>query len=371
MADLRIYNRSNIHQLNWPKNEDGYLGKNYLLPFILEGTDSFISNAKTTLYLLHLDDCIIPISVNETEYDNSYILSSYFLVTNLKEKIHNTYGWEKIRNKISIFLLDPLLKWIKINKVVIINNWLLTTNPYPDLTKKQIEILTNFLKKQFPDHYLMFRSLNIYKNTNVFEALQRANYRMIPTRNIYLYDPQQTEKLNSNIIRKQRRDISKISQSHYSIETPNVLSDKEVSRILELYHHLYISRYTKYSPLYTKKYLHHMLEKKILRFKLLKKEGEIYAVAGFLKKNGYLLTPFLGYDRSLPQKEGLYQMISGIIMEEIKKEQLIAHQGSGASDFKKWRGYIEQEEYIAIHDSHLSSYRRLFWFLGERFAPKF
>lgn len=368
---IEMFGATNIDQMDWPQTEEGRLAKSYLLPLIKEGPESFIANAKTRLFILTLDDLIIPISVNEAEYENSYILSSYFVAANLKEKANQANGLARVWSKPLAGFFGQMLKWMKINKVVIINNWLMTTNLYPELNEGQIKAITAFLKARFPDHYLMFRSVNNYKSSTVFEGLNLEKYRMIPSRNIYLYDPSRTSELPSSAIRKQKKDFNKIARANYRVETVQTLSEEEIPRVLELYQNVYVSRYTKYSPVYTEKYLRRSLENQILRIKVLKKENQIYGVTGFLKKNGYLLIPFFGYDTSLPQEEGLYRMLSGVIMEEIENEKLVSHQGSGAPDFKKWRGYLEEKEYVAIYDHHLPFFRRLFWSLGEKFSSKF
>ncbi|MCC5833041.1 MAG: hypothetical protein JJU12_08385 [Chlamydiales bacterium] len=370
MTPIKMYDASNIDRMEWPESEEGRLAKSYLLPLIKEGPDRFIANAKTSLYILTIDEQIIPISVNEAEYENSYLLSSYFVAANFKEKAYRATGLARVWSKPLSGLFSQLLKWMKVNKVVIINNWLMTTNIYPELSEEQIKALTAFLKEHFPDHYLMFRSINNYKSSSVFDSLNLENYRMISSRNIYLYDPKRKAELSSSTLRKQRKDMHKIAKSNYRIETVQTLSKDEIERILDLYQNVYVSRYTKYSPIYTEKYLRYALENKILNLKLLKKENRIYGVTGFLKKNGFLLTPFFGYDTSLPHEEGLYRMLSGIIMQEIEKEELVSHQGSGAADFKKWRGCIEEKEYVAIYDHHLPFFRRLFWYFGEKLSSK-
>ncbi len=369
MKKVHIYDSASIDSLPWPESDEGRQARDYLLPLLKEGPQHLITNARTDLYLLTIDAHVIPISVNETEYDNSYLLSSYFVVAGLKERMEQASKALQLCSKPAVTLFGKSLKWMKINKVVIINNWLLSTNLYPDLDEAQIEALTLFLKKRFPDHYLMFRSVNTYKSSTVFDGLNAQNYRMIPTRNVYLYDP--NRELGSSERRKQKKDTNKIKNGEYAVESVDLLSDEMASRLLDLYEKVYISKYTKYSPRYTKEYLRQVHTNKTLKIKILTKNNQIYGVTGFLKKNGYLLIPFFGYDTEIPQEEGLYRMLSAVIMQEIEKGKLISHQGSGAADFKKWRGFIEHQEYVAIYDHHLPFSRRLFWTLGEKFSNFF
>lgn len=368
---LKLYDATTIDELPWPESEEGKLAKSHLLPLIKEGPETFIQNAKTRLCVLCADDLIIPLSINEAEYQNCYLLSSYFVAAHLQERIEKSARWYKILSKPCVALFGSLLKSMKINKVVIINNWLFTTNPYPELTNDQITAITSYLKTHFPDHYFMFRSVNTYKSSRVFEALNLEQFRLIPCRQVYLYDPTRTSTLPHSMIRKQKKDTNRIENKKYSVETATSLTEEEIHHLLQLYQNVYVNKYTQYSPLYTEKYLRHALQTQMIRIKLLKKEGKIYGVAGFLQKNGYLLVPFFGYDTSVPQEEGLYRMLSAVIMQEIEQRHLLSHQGSGAGQFKKWRGFIEQREYVGIYDRHLPFFRRAFWSLSEKFSPYF
>jgi hypothetical protein len=368
---LEIYDRHTIHQLEWPETAEGVLAKHHLLPLVLDGTETFIQNAKTHLYILKLDQVVIPFTVNEEEYDNCYLLSSYYVAASLKEKSDAAKPWRSWVDKLWIPSFSKLLKLIKINKVIIINNWLLTTNPYPELTSSQIHTIVTGLKKLFPQHYMMFRSINNYQSETMYHALVQEQFRMIPCRHVYLYDPKLSSSLPNSVLRKQKKDINRISNRDYQVETLKSISSEDIRRLLELYRYVYVNKYTQYSPLYTDKFLLTALNSQTIRLKVLKKEGIIYGVVGFLEKNGYLLVPFFGYDTTVPQEEGLYRMLSGVIMQEIEARKLISHQGSGAGQFKKWRGFFEQLEYVGIYDQHLPLYRRLFWGVSEKFSEFF
>ena len=366
---IKIYDSTTIDQIVWPETEEGALAKRHLQVLMKEGPETFIQNARTQLFVLTLDNLIIPITVNDAEYHNCYLLSSYFVVANLEEKMNKSALWFKLCSKPVLTLFSSLLKWMQINKVVIINNWLFTTNPYPEISQSQMTSITNFLKQQFPDHYFMFRSVNNYANSDVYDALSTAQFRLIPCRHVYLYDP--SRQMTPTILRKQKKDTNRIAHKKYTVETVNSLTDGEIERLLQLYINVYVGKYTKYSPLYTEKFLKHGLQSNTLRIKLLKKGQEIYGVAGFLEKNDYLLVPFFGYDTSVSQEEGLYRMLSAVIMKEIEICNKISHQGSGAAQFKKWRGFIEELEYVGIYDRHLSWKRRTFWSLSEKFSSRF
>ncbi|MFZ0566228.1 MAG: hypothetical protein WAM28_08605 [Chlamydiales bacterium] len=365
MAQIQLYDPSTIDQINWDNFSDGPLAKSYLLPLIKEGPESFIQNAKTQMFVLTIGNHIIPISVNDAEYKNCYLLSSYFVVENLKEKLENTSSLIKWLSIPLVSLLGGFLKLLKINKVVIINNWLFTTNLYPELSQEEINSMLSFLKKRFPDHYFMFRSVNTYKSAATYDALNLERFRMIPCRQIYLYDPSRSSMLAPRMLRKQKKDANRLANKKYEVEEVDSLSDEEMVHLLELYQKIYVGKYTRFSPIYTKKFLQHVLKNKIYLLKILKKEGRIYGVTGFLQKNNYIFVPFFGYDTSIPQEEGLYRMLSSVILSEIERVNLVSHQGSGGGQFKKWRGFVEHPEYVAIYDRHLNVLRRSFWFCAH------
>lgn len=358
---IQLYTQQSINELIWPATKEGEFAQKYLLNLMQQGSSAFIKNAKTQLFVIKINDKIIPITVNNTEYENSYLLSNYFVITQLHERKHFIL-------KPLINILGSLLKLCKINKVVIINNWLMSTNPYPELSNDEVAKIVQLLITHFPHHYFMFRSITRYGGDPLFKVLQNQQFHLLFSRNVYLYDTNQQKKLSNRMVRKQSDDFNRIVAKQYQLEEVTQLSTNEESRILDLYKQVYIDKHTKYSPQYSSLYLQELLKNKLIKLKVLKKEGKIYGAAGFFQKERFLLTAFFGYDTSLPQEEGLYRMLSGVIMEETKTAQLIGHQGSGAPDFKLWRGCTQEAEYTAIFDKHLPFHRRLFWSLAKKYS---
>jgi hypothetical protein len=345
--------------MEWPESKEGHFAKGYLLPLMKQGTSTFIKNATTKLHIIKINNKIIPITENEKEYENNYLLSSYYIIPYLKEKLPSVF-------KPFLSLGGLLLKLLKVNRVIIVNNWLMNVSPYPELSEEEVSLILQLLQEHFPHHYFMFRSINTYQDNLTLNLLKKKKCHIFRSRFCYLYDPQQSNTLPSSMLRKQKKDFRKIARQNYQIEEVTHLSPEESSRLLDLYNQVYISKYTKFSPQYTPQYLEQLLENKIVNLKLLKKEGQIYGSVGFVQREGHLITNFFGYDTTIPQEEGLYRMLSGIIMSEINKTNLLGNHGSGAATFKLWRGYSEEPEYIAIFDHHLPMYRSLFWSVAEK-----
>ncbi len=78
-----------------------------------------------------------------------------------------------------------------------------------------------------------------------------------------------------------------------------------------------------------------------------------------------MTTPLFGYDTALPQKLGLYRMLTAICIQEASAQKLQLNHSSGAAHFKRVRGMLPDSEYTALFDDHLPAHRRLIWRLLE------
>ena len=371
MVQIFFYDRSSIDQLVWPDTEEGRHARDFLLPMIKEGVQAYIHNVETKLYLLQVNSHLIPITVNEREYNNSYLTSNYFPIKFLQERLSkNSSRWQQIQ-KPFITGAGLLLKGMKINKVVIVNNWLLTTNIYPNLSEDEIHALTDYLIKRYPDHALIFRSLNTRKCSALATCLEKQRYRLIYSRHVFIYDPEQKQKFSSKVLYHHRRDRRLIDTDGYEVIHSELLNEKEASHLLELYNELYLTRHTSYSPQFTKKYLQNASEKGFLRLVCLKKEGQIHGVIGFHERDKTLITPFCGYDQSKGEANHLYRMLTVLAIDEAEKRDIILNDGSGGAAPKQYRGMRPFPEYIALYDKHLPALRRLFWGMAEKMVKRF
>lgn len=86
------------------------------------------------------------------------------------------------------------LRRTNINKVIVVNNWMLSTNLYHSINERQIEQITNLFVEKFPEHTILFRSLNNALYPVTTEALSTVGYKKIMSRSIYLFDPKQYKK---------------------------------------------------------------------------------------------------------------------------------------------------------------------------------
>src|ERR1700674_391518 len=74
------------------------------------------------------------------------------------------------------------LRRAHINRTVVVNNWMLSTNLYPREWLPDVQGLTPALIGAFRSHYICFRSLNRWTNAPLLEALVRGGYTPVASR---------------------------------------------------------------------------------------------------------------------------------------------------------------------------------------------
>ena len=335
------------------------------MPFLRNRSVDYIHNVDTELYILHVDNHILPITVNVSEYENSYVCSPYTHYVSYAQQELTMLQSPAIEWFLSIALsgVGLLLKSAKANKVVHVNNWLLSTNLYPLLSKQQIADIIPFLAQRFPDHYIVFRSLDNELNPLAIEAHRQIGSRLIPSRQIYFLKPSDPNRTNSKARWLVKRDYGLLAKHGYEVIDHMHLTQEDISRILQLYNALYLEKYSYYNPQFTERFLKLVLDEKILELYALKKDGQIDAVLGFFCRSGVMTTPLFGYDTSAPQQLGLYRMLSSVLLNIAENNGLLLHESSGAAEFKRNRGAVSAIEYSAVYDKHLSWWRQICWSL--------
>jgi hypothetical protein len=365
--EIRLCDRNTIDALILTDSELGIFIKNYWLTMMKSASSQFIHNVDTQQFLLAIDDLFLPITVNNQELDNSYVCSPYnHYVTYTKEELKTLK--QPLLEKILASIIDILGKILilgNINQVIIVYNLLLSTNLYPDISTPQIAAITNFLTDKFPNHAIIFRSINTFIDDKFFQNFIDNGYHLIGSRQIYLFNPHDKSAMRSKMRWRWKQDLQLITQQGYELIDSNQITPQDIPRIVELYNYLYLEKYSLHNPQFNQEFIKLVLQNPSWHFKFLRKNNQIDGVIGFYEINGVMTTPILGYDTNLPQEHGLYRMLSAQLMVEATNKGIILHQSSGAAEFKRFRGFLANTEYSAVFHQHLPIYRQLVWhFLG-------
>lgn len=321
---------------------------------------SLASNIKTKTKLLRIGSQVIPITVNETEYDNSWVCSPYNATI--------TYPLDELRHVPSrslrlalaglIHSASPLLRTCCINRVVCVNNWLLSTNLYPELDINQIKPLTAMLCDLFPKHAILFRSLNPVTNAPLMGALREASYRFAPSRQVYLYDGSQPNYLKRSNSKRDRKLLAETTQ--FSPVPHNQIRD--FVRVRELYDLLYLHKYSFHNPQFTERLIRIWHESRMMNlFGLSNEAGQLDGIVGTFAMNGVVTAPLVGYDTSQPQNQGLYRMLMAHVLQQAADIKILLNLSAGAASFKRLRGGQPELEYSAVYCRHLPARQLTAW----------
>lgn len=358
MPRAELFTHTTIAKLAWPETPDGDYARRYLLPMLLNEPQRYIHNIHNTeLMAVKVGETVLPISITDFHPENSYTCSPYshYITYGGFEEVH------RLKNPPAEALIKLLLRPIawyfrhsNFDRVVHVNNWLLSTNLYPPLTADQINALADALAGWFPTRAIVFRSVDNFCNPLLYRTLQARGYEMVLSRQVWYQNPQM-----SLALKRLREDIRITSRNGHVVS--DQLADEELPRAVELYKQLYLDKYSYFNPQFTEEFVRLARDKKLLHLRTLRREDQVNAVMGYFVRNGAMTAPLFGYDTHLPQTDGLYRMLSLLMLREGLNQGLTVHASAGVGKFKKLRGGKATIEYNAVFTRHLPSHRHGPW----------
>lgn len=263
-------------------------------------------------------------------------------------------------------VLGKICRWAQFDRVILVDNLLFSTNLYPRQPDYDIPGLCRFLQKQFPDRIFVFRSICPEVYPEWYDGLVRNGFKAVFSRQVYLLRAQEGAHRKKRALEIDSRLVAKQKHLHWThLEQP---TDEQLARILELYNQLYLEKYARLNPQYTLTYLKNLVVGGVIHLKALWHEHKIVAFTGYFILDGIMINPLIGYDRSYPQKEGLYRMLTLETMLEAEQRGMLLNMSSGAAHFKRLRGAEPHLEYNLVYDRHLPWWRRLPWNLTRLIA---
>ncbi|WP_340022954.1 GNAT family N-acetyltransferase [Paenibacillus sp. FSL K6-1096] len=354
------YDRDSLARLEWPDTAYGRYAREYLTPLLERGAQPFIANVSTKIKVLTVDGLPVPITINDTEYDNSYVCSPYTHYVSYAREELALLNNRLLEGGLSLLLkgMGWLLRRARFNKVIQINNWLLSTNLYPALSGEQLTAILEFLRREYPGYTLICRSLSRETSGKLIDSLINYRCKLVPSRQIYLLYPDSSGSKARWLL---KRDMGLIAKQDYTEVSPDEITLEDIPRIVELYKLLYIDKYSAHNPQFTEAFIALALERRTLQVYGLRKEGRLDAVLGFYEREGAMTAPLFGYDTGLPQSVGLYRMLSAVLIRLAGSGGLLLHESSGVGQFKRNRGAAGATEFSSVYDRGTSLLNRCGW----------
>jgi hypothetical protein len=359
---MRLYSKEEWAIIPWLSTEEGIKLRSFFEPILQEGTSAFVSNVESQVYILHIDDLLIPVTVNEKEYRNSYVCSMYSFLLYTEEEM------TRHRKYILRFFVYPFLtflklwfRWSRVNQLVIVNNFLLSTNLYPNITAEQSNRIFQFLKERFVDHAIIFRSLNNYTEKNLSKNLCGIGLDFITSRSVYFFEPKNYRTIAAKMRWNIKSDKRLREGDGIEIVPHHDFQLSDAAEIKHLYDLLYLKKYSTFNPAFTVLFFERAIRDKTFTLTGIRYKGRLVGVVGVFKVREIMTAPIVGYDTKLPEELGLYRMLISLIIEEALFTNTILHLSSGVGHFKRKRGAFQEIESMAVACNHLPFHRRFVW----------
>lgn len=317
-----------------------------------------VANVASEVRLLTLGDQALPVTIDDGGYGRSYVASPHSAYVLYARREIDLVGLKAGRGivRAGIGGLDRVLRAADVNRVVQLDNWLLSTNLHGAWDGAGLAEARRLLTDAFPGHFLAVRSLDAWSSPALLEAARRDGWILLPARQIWVVDDLERDWRPRNNYANDRRALA---ASGLTVEPAGPFDHASAERVAELYRLLYVDRYSPLNPVFTAEYVRLTQAIGLIDYQVARAaDGRIMAVSGALVRDGVLTPPVVGYDTTAPRGDALYRIASWMFCRRALSEGLRLHGSAGAADFKRRRGARGEIEYMAIYAAHLSPARR-------------
>ena len=229
-------------------------------------------------------------TVNDGDYGGSYVClphSAYILYARAELDLVDT-GWLRPGLRLLIAAADHVLRWGAVNRVVHVDNWLLSTNLHGDWAGDDLPAIRAFLTERFPTHAIVIRSLDPWASPALLAAARSDGWRLLASRQIWV-----TGDLDKDWRPRRctRIDQRLLADSGLTFDDFAAMRETDAVRIAELYHLLYVGKYSPLNPVFSGEYVLMTWRTGTLRYRGARDaDGRLLTVAGALVR-GDVLTP--------------------------------------------------------------------------------
>ncbi len=359
---MRLYTSRDIHEFEQAAISLAQPAGKLLVPLVKDGIQRYVTNIRTDMQLLQMDEHVLPIALQKWNQDDSLIASPSTLYFDVARDVIEDFNSLSLRLscRAPLEIAKPLFRACRFNSVVLVNGWPFSTTLYPRLSSTQVAKIRSFLVREFPHHPIVFRTVDKLSQSDFHEIFRSLGFRLVYARPIYYMFPHSSEfKLTKSL----KRDLRQVRRTKYEIVGTSDLRDKDIPRMYDLYRRLYILKHSRHNPNYTMDFFRLLVKDDIMPIIALRKKGRIDAFLGILEDKRMMTSPFLGYDLNAPKELALYRILESLLYLRAKDRGLILNNSAGVAYFKQTRGCLFSMEYFAVYDQHLPLYRKLPWIL--------
>lgn len=361
---INIYDKTNINELKLDNNSISQGLYEYFRQLIENGVNFYIKNINVETKILEVDNVLLPLIIADKNYDDSYYTSFYsnyigYVLKNLTATSFFTNCFKSF-----LELCGHILKKVEANKIIYVNHWLLSTNLHSKLTKEQIELITDFLKKEYPEHAIIFKSITQRFSPELFDNLKTNTYRMIASRQVFIMDREARRAISKKQRAKIKKDKKLMENTKYYFSES--INENDFERIADIYRQLYITKYSIYNPYYTGEFFKLLKDNPLFNLQILRTEESIDGMILTFSIGKQTTAPAIGYQINKMPETALYRMLIAKLATDSKEYNLDFNMSAGVGDFKKQRGAIAETEYSAIYFGHLPLCRKFVYIIVQK-----
>lgn len=347
-------------------------------PFVAEGIGRYVSNESTArMEIVPVGGAGIPVVVNDGGSRGCYLTSPSCHYCAYAADAVEAKMQSRGVGRLGGLALRGLGLWARrrqLDRVASVNNWMLSTNPAPTIGPREVRELTASLGRRFPDHALVFRTVERGRGT-LAEDLEAAGWWRMPNRLVFRWDPDRVPKLGRKCRQTLRRERQAIAEHGYrSVPVGEAVRGAGVARIRELYRDLYVGKHSRWNPDFTLPWFAHAAVQGWMRWRCLARDGRVDGFSTWYEEADRITAMVLGYDRTMTDVP-LYRMLVADVLAEGERCGKPVFLSSGAGRFKELRGAEARWEFEYVYDEHLRRARRAPWraleVLYERLAGGF
>lgn len=331
----------------------------WLLTARSRGGQHWLDNARCEIQAIDIAGQSHPVSLlDHSSWQESYVSSprSTWLRYPRQEMLRQLNpSLVQLARLVSCILSSPLsalLTTARLDQAAIVANHLVSTNLHPEWSVADIDCMTEKLLASYPQRPFLVRNICPQVNPQLTQALQTAGWQLLPSRMIYLCDPQQASVWKHNHV---KQDARLLADGKVEVIPHHALQAEDLAQLRQLFRQLFIDKHSYLNPDFSPAFFELCLETQFLELLALRCRDRIVGVLGLYANpdTGWITTPLIGYDTSLPQELGLYRRLMALLLRQAREKQLKLHYSSGASQFKRARGGTAHLEYTAIFNRHL------------------
>ncbi|HLO77184.1 MAG TPA: hypothetical protein VK196_12085 [Magnetospirillum sp.] len=337
-------------------SETSALAEAFVAEIATAGATALVGNAPVRAATVQVAGLTLPITVTAPGGTLSWVASL--------RSAYGPYASQELHTLPSLTarrLLAPLVAGIDaalvsagLDRLVCVNNWLLSTNLYPRWDGSGLDQLTRALEGEHPGHFIALRSLNARHHGALLAHLQARGWSLLPSRRVWIAEPSDPPSHNRRI------DARLLARTPLARAPAADFDAADWDRTADLYAQLYLDKYSSLNPAFTARFLRWSHQNGFMRIEGLRSaDGQLLAVAGTIASGGVMTTPLVGYAMDAPRALGLYRLSMAIAFEDMDRRGASYNLSAGVGGFKRLRGARPAIEYTALWHRHLPLPRRL------------